>query len=84
MDSKKFVPLTGSFMLTSIVGFMVSALFVMKLSQTWGFTFCVFFVIMFVSSVVSLSNMEAETRHGWEELAIHERYKRKPNSRARK
>ncbi len=78
MEGKRpgFVPLTSGFMLTSIIGFMVSALFVMKLSATWGFTFAVFFVIMFVASVVSMSHMEAESRYGWEELAIHEQHKR--------
>ncbi|MBN1792489.1 hypothetical protein JW826_02285 [Candidatus Woesearchaeota archaeon] len=73
----KFVPLTSSFMLTSIIGFMVSVLFVMKMSVNWGFTFALFFVIMFISAIISMSNMEAETRHGWEELAIHEKKNRK-------
>ena len=73
--ASKYVPLTSSFMLTSIIGFLVSVMFVMKLSVTWGFTFALFFVIMFIASVVSMSNIEAETRYGWEELAIHEKKK---------
>jgi len=80
MDEQKkpsFVPLTSSFMLTSIIGVMVSAMFVMKLSVTWGFTFTVFFVIMFIASIVSMSNMDAEIRYGWDELAIHEKHKSK-------
>ena len=64
-------------MLTSIMGFLVSAFYVTKISQTWGFTFSLFFIIMFISSVVSMSNMDAEERYGWEELAIHEKKKRK-------
>lgn len=64
-------------MLTSIIGFMVSTMFVMKISVTWGFTFAVFFVIMFIASIVSMSNMDAELRYGWEELAIHEKNKPK-------
>ena len=71
--ARNFVPLTSSFMLTSIVGFMVSVLYVMKLSASWGFTFALFFVIMFISSIVSMSHMEAEERYGWEELAVHEK-----------
>jgi len=31
-------PLSSSFMLTSMVGFLVSAFFVYGLSKTWGFT----------------------------------------------
>ncbi len=65
-------------MLTSIIGFMVSVLFVMKLSVSWGFTFALFFVIMFIASIVSMSSLEAEDRYGWDELAIHEK-KRKKN-----
>ena len=79
MGEKKnpsFVPLTSSFMLTSIIGFMISTMFVMKLSVSWGFTFALFFVIMFVSSIVSMTNMEAEIRYGWEELAIHDKRKK--------
>jgi hypothetical protein len=75
--ARNYIPLTSGFMLTSIIGFMVSVLFVMKMSVSWGFTFAVFFVIMFISSIVSMSNMEADTRYGWEELAIHDKKKRK-------
>ena len=74
--ARNYVPLTSGFMLTSIIGFMVSTLFVMKLSVTWGFTFSLFFIVMFISSVVSMSNMDADERYGWEELAIHEKKKK--------
>ena len=79
MDGKRprFVPLTSGFMLTSIMGLMISLLYVMKLSVTWGFTFAVFFGVMLIAAIVSMSNMEAEVRYGWEELAIHEKYKPK-------
>jgi hypothetical protein len=75
--ARNYVPLTSGFMLTSIIGFMVSTLFVMKLSVSWGFTFSLFFVVMFIASVISMSNMDADERYGWEELAIHEKRKRK-------
>jgi hypothetical protein len=71
--ARNYVPLTGGFMLTSIIGFMVSTMFVMRLSVSWGFTFALFFVVMFIASVVSMSNMEADDRYGWEGLAIHEK-----------
>ncbi len=77
MANTNYVPLTSGFMLTSIIGFLVSVYFVMDLSATWGFTFALFFTIMFIASIISMSNIEAEERYGWEELAIHEKRKRK-------
>ncbi len=74
---KSLYPLTSGFMLTSIIGFLVSAFFVMKISNTWGFTLCLFFIVMFVSSIVSMSNIEAEERYDYEHLAIHKTHTRK-------
>ena len=48
------VPLKSSFMLTSIVGFFVSIYFVMDISKTWGFTFALFFGMMFIASMISM------------------------------
>ena len=48
-------PLSGGFMLTSIVGFLISAIYVMPQSTTWGFTFSAFFVMMFIASMVSMT-----------------------------
>lgn len=73
----RHIPLTSGFMLTSIIGFFVSVFFVWKLSETWGFTFALFFVIAFIASVVSMSKIEAEDKYGLEELAIHEKKKKK-------
>jgi hypothetical protein len=53
----KVVPLKGSFMATSIVGFIVSTLYVYKQlgNKTWGFTFMLFFTLMFVASIISMT-----------------------------
>jgi hypothetical protein len=67
------VPLTSGFMLTSIVGFLVAVFFVWKLSETWGFTFGLFFLIMFIASVVNMTKIEADDKYGLEELAIHDK-----------
>ena len=48
----KTAPLSGGFMVTSIVGFLASILFVYKISISWGVAFAVFFAIMFIASVV--------------------------------
>ena len=67
------VPFSSGFMLTSILGFLVSVLFVMKISLTWGFTFALVFVIMFVASVVNMSHVEAEDKYSMSLLGIHEK-----------
>lgn len=68
----KHVPFSSGFMLTSILGFMISVLFVMKLSLTWGFTFALMFVILFIASIITMGQIEAEDKHGLRELAVHE------------
>jgi hypothetical protein len=54
----KVVPLRGSFMITAIVGFIISALFVYRQlgNRTWGFTFMLFFGVMFVAAVISMGS----------------------------
>ncbi|KHO50498.1 MAG: hypothetical protein QT04_C0051G0020 [archaeon GW2011_AR11] len=42
-------------MLTSMVGFLISVFFVYGISKSWGFTFGLFFVIMFISSLISMT-----------------------------
>lgn len=69
----KNVPFSSGFMLSSILGFLVSVFFVMKISSTWGFTFALVFVIMFISSVVTMSQIEAEDKYSLRELAVHEK-----------
>jgi len=55
MAGIQIVPLKGSFMITSIVGFFVSVYYVMSLSKNWGFTFALFFGMMFIASLISMT-----------------------------
>jgi len=56
------VPLSGGFMVISIVGFFVSLFMVYnKVSHTWGVAMMLVFIIMFLASVVSMSNIELDT-----------------------
>ena len=56
MKEPNVAPLSASFMLTSIVGFLVSIFFVVpQLSLKWGFTLVLFFVLMFVASMISMT-----------------------------
>jgi len=49
-------PLKGSFMLTSIVGFIISWAYVLPRSLSWGATFMFFFSLMFISSIISMTH----------------------------
>ncbi len=49
---KRVAPLPTSFMIVSIVGFLVSAYIINELS--WKFTMLLFFAVMFISSFISM------------------------------
>ena len=57
-------PLKGGYMITSMVGFIISAIYVFPRSQTWGFAFTIFFTLMFVASMISMT-------YGPEEAMLH-------------
>jgi len=69
----KYAHLSAGFMLTSIIGFLISAFFVSKLSEPWGFTFMVFFSIMFISAVISMTKAPYTEKEYQDELAIHDK-----------
>jgi len=48
-------PLTGGYMITSMVGFLISAMYVYDISARWGFTFSIFFALMFIASLISMT-----------------------------
>jgi len=54
----KVVPLKGSFMVTAIVGFLISLLYIYRQlgNKTWGFTFMLFFAAMFIASIISMTS----------------------------
>lgn len=50
----KIAPLSGSFMITSMLGFLISVLFFYpKISKSFGAAFSLLFVLMFIASVIS-------------------------------
>lgn len=75
----KYAHLSAGFMLTSIIGALISIFFVWELSETWGFTFLLFFAIMFISSIISMTKAPYKEKEYQDELAIHEKpaYKRR-------
>ncbi len=55
MQLKNVVPLSSGYMLTSIVGYLVSAVYVYPSSQKWGMTLILFFGLMFAASLISMT-----------------------------
>ena len=53
---EKVAPLKASFMVTSIVGFLISVVYISKFSTTWAVTFALVFVLMFIASIISMLN----------------------------
>jgi hypothetical protein len=52
--------LPGTFMIISILGFFISALWILDMSQSWGFAFMLVFALMFIASIVSMTRGDAE------------------------
>lgn len=71
MTNMRYAPLSSSYMAVSIIGFLISVWFVMDLSVSWGLAFSIVFVLMFISSVISMSKSEPIKEH-MKHLAIHE------------
>ena len=71
-------PLSSAYMLVSMMGFIVSALMIDVL-PSWAFAFMVVFIVMFIASIISLSNISIHDKDAFEELMIHQRnhYSRK-------
>ena len=61
---RNVAPLKGGFMITSMVGFIISAYYVYDIDNTWGLTFAIFFILMFVASLISMT-------YGPEEAMLH-------------
>ena len=63
----KAVHLSSGFMLSSVLGIIISLVWVMDKSITWGVTFFVVFVIMLISALISMTHEPVE-----DDLAVHE------------
>jgi predicted membrane protein len=51
----KVAPLTGTFMMISILGFVISLLFVFKYTPSFGIAFALVFALMFIAAVISMT-----------------------------
>lgn len=54
---RKMTPLPGTFMITAMIGFLVTTVYTVsgKIDPSWGFAFDLVFVIMFIASVISIT-----------------------------
>jgi hypothetical protein len=50
----KYAPLSGGFMIASIVGFLVSSIYIAGFSINWGIALSIVFVLMFIASLISM------------------------------
>ena len=50
----KIAPLRTSFLVTSMIGFLISVLYIPQFSKNWAFAFGIVFTLMFVSSMISM------------------------------
>ena len=60
------MPLSGGFMVFSMFSFLISAVYTYsgKIDPTWGATMILMFIIMFISSVLSVTpQFPARLRH---------------------
>ena len=76
----KYAHLSAGFMLTSIIGLLISGYFVTQISKTWGFTLLIFFGMMFISSILSMTHADFADEDDKAQLAIH----KKPYNRHKK
>ena len=51
----KIAPLHGSFMVTAIIGFLITAFLIMPNNRDWGFTLLLFFAVMFIAAFISMT-----------------------------
>ena len=82
MATMRYAHLSAGFMLTSIIGFFVSTYFIWRLSATWGVTFAIFFAVMFIASIISMTHAPYKEKEFQDELAVHN--KMHPNAGKKK
>lgn len=53
----RVAPLSGGFTLTGLLGFIVVSVYTIygRLDATWGFTFILIFLSMFIASMISIT-----------------------------
>ena len=86
MPNYKIAPLSGTFMLTSMIGVLLSLFLMRRISLTWGFAFLLVFIVMFVASLMSIRYANADALYYVDEKTFHkdQKYKKKLDSKLKK
>ena len=71
MSHMKVAPLSGTFMIASMLGFIISVFWVYPRWKPYGAAFAIIVIIMFVASIISMTYAPAE-----QELQIDEKRKK--------
>ncbi len=71
MKEKFIEPLSSGYMLISMIGFIISA-FMLEVIPSWAFAFMIVFIVMFISSIISMSNVPMEYPDLLDELNVHD------------
>jgi len=53
-------PLSSGFLLTSILGFIITIFYFNKINQSFAFTFLLIFGIMFIAALISMAKAPVE------------------------
>ena len=54
MAKMRVAPLKASFLFISMVGFLISVIYISDISKDWAFAFGLLFVCMFIASFISV------------------------------
>ena len=54
-ETFRAAPLSNTFMITSILGFLLTVIYYDNIGPTWGFTFALIFIVMFIASLISMT-----------------------------
>jgi hypothetical protein len=57
----RFAPISGTYMAISMLGILISLMYVYKQSADWGVTFTLVFSLMFIASIVSMTVADPDT-----------------------
>ncbi len=54
---RNMIPLPGTFMITAMLGFLITTVYTVsgRIDPSWGFAFNLIFLVMFISSVLSIT-----------------------------
>jgi len=62
MVLKNVAPLSAAFQALSILGFLISAIYIVQYSLTWGIAFSLIFMAMFIASMIAMERASPDAQ----------------------